>query len=241
MSKNENKWLESLGISLASMVILSYVAYIKKYLGIFEIVTTLFLFSITIIIVVYIVVKTKNSFIEKDFRMILDSHATLADKFSWLRNQSSIVQFESDYDGREIWVVSAELEHDGAQNSDFLHLVIKNIKDKKIEYVYFIQNEDYTKERANSLIEEFEEKGVIPPLFYVVQKSRFDKLANTDIIIYSPTKKNGKKTEVFLELPVDLEPSKRLWVKIDENLAVSAIKQVSTMKTQAISTLGGEK
>jgi hypothetical protein len=148
---------------------------------------------------------------------------------STLFTESQLSHYELSFQGRHIWVVSANLDHDIVNNGVFVEAVASNIEKKGINYTYVIPKRKEVAVRKQAIEATFKDQASKqPPKFITVESDAFDTFTETNITVYNPIPyRDAPATEVFIELPTDIDASKRCWVKVNKHFADKIVGKVN--------------
>lgn len=155
---------------------------------------------------------------------------------NWDFSEEHIAAFErSVRDESEIWIVSANLDHDFFEGA-LADAVASNLK-RGIAYTYVVPKKDEIQPRVASMRKLYSSHNH-PPEFKFVEHDKFDNITETNITIYNPTATEESGSEVFIELPIHREPSKRRWARVDKHFSDKIIGRIS--KLQGINSEGSD-
>jgi hypothetical protein len=147
---------------------------------------------------------------------------------NWQFSEQNIAAFEQSVkDESEIWVVSANLDHDAFKGA-LADAVACNLK-RGISYTYVVPQKDDIYPRVDA-IKNLHSSSNLPPKFRFVERDEFDNITETNITIYNPVATKESDSEVFIELPIDREPSKRLWARVDKYFSDKIIGRIRNLR-----------
>jgi hypothetical protein len=132
-------------------------------------------------------------------------------------SEENLAAYERSFEGQAIWVVTANLDHD-VLNGPMAGPVTYNLE-RGVTYTYVVPRKDDNKLKADiESIKNAYNQRKIPPEFVYLKSEYFD-IIETNITIYNPIANLGRPTEVFFELPIDSDPKKRRWIKMEDTFA----------------------
>jgi hypothetical protein len=115
-------------------------------------------------------------------------------------------------------------------------IVASNIK-RGVSYTYVLPKESKVAVKKEGLKNTYGNARQ-PPEFVDVPPDLFDNITETNITIYNPVPyKDAPPSDVFIELPTDVDASKRHWVKVHPHFGERIIGKVNNL----IATLSDTK
>lgn len=148
-------------------------------------------------------------------------------------SEENLAAYERSFEGQTIWVVSANLDHD-VLNGPMAGPVTYNLE-RGVTYTYLVPRKDDSKLKSDiDSIRNAYNQSNIPPRFVYIKPEYFD-IVETNITIYNPIANVGKPTEVFFELPIDSDPKKRRWIKMEDTLAKRLVVRVRPLVEETVS------
>lgn len=142
-------------------------------------------------------------------------------KFPWLRSNIEIKRIEQRPLGKEIWVVSPDLQNDTGMG-EFVAIVQRNAA-RGHRYVYIVPQTDPVVARTAELKEVFA-KWPAQLVLRRLPKADFDLLTRTHVTVYNPRSEQAKPGRAFLELPID---GRGWWVEMSDHDAASLIGRLT--------------
>lgn len=152
---------------------------------------------------------------------------------AWLFSEAQLIKYERTFRGQEIWVISANMDHDMIDKA-FADAVAWNLE-HGVTYVYVLPD----KQELLPVIEGIQNAygtSKQPPIFQLVKPELFDNITETNITVYNPVSAPNASTEVFIELPTDMEPTRRHWAKVHPYFARKYVNKVRTLEKRIVMT-----
>src|SRR5947209_4728970 len=135
----------------------------------------------------------------------------------WLYSEIDLIEHERTFAGREIWVASANLDHDVIGPGPLADVVSDNLE-RAISYVYVVPKRPEIYVIVEAIKNIYSAKR-FRPAFKEIESAEFDNITETNITVYNPIPSPDRKgdAEVFVELPIALEVSERCWAKVHKH------------------------
>ncbi|HEX3559888.1 MAG TPA: toll/interleukin-1 receptor domain-containing protein [Pyrinomonadaceae bacterium] len=145
----------------------------------------------------------------------------------WLFSEEELIQHEGTFSGKEIWVVSANLDHDVVGRGPLARIVKRNLLQREISYTYVVPKKPELY-RKIARIKDAYEVGKPRPVFKQIETEELDNITETNITVFNPrpSPDDNDDYEVFIELPIAVKASKRCWVKVHKHFSDQIIGRI---------------
>lgn len=179
--------------------------------------------SLIFLLSIYITGKVIDNSKNLALKNILDLYQSKAEALEsdWYYSMQRLKNFEANFKGNEIWVISEYLDYEHS-DSAFHEIIKNNLEKKNIIYEYIIPHQKRLNSRKLSILNSFNKKK---PKITVINKDKFD--YPSDILVFFDNNLKEKiNYSVFMELKVDKTLNKRGWARIEEGFGKTIVDNI---------------